>query len=93
MCSNEFHDTGTDDQSVSRTDDLLRILGLSSEEGMQVVNAEVPMAEMAKYATDIRSMTGGRGSFEMEFARYEQVPGNVASEIIAKHQAEKQAEE
>ena len=65
-----------------------RILGLSSEEGMQVVNAEVPMAEMARYATEIRSMTGGRGSFEMEFARYEQVPGNVAGDIIAAHQTE-----
>ena len=65
-----------------------RILGLTSEEGMQVVNAEVPMAEMAKYATEIRSMTGGRGSFEMEFARYEQVPSNVAGDIIAAHQTE-----
>jgi len=69
-----------------------RILGLTSEEGMQVVNAEVPMAEMAKYATEIRSMTGGRGSFEMEFARYEQVPGNVAGDIIAAHQAEVEEE-
>ena len=69
-----------------------RILGLTSEEGMQVVNAEVPLAEMAKYATEIRSMTGGRGSFEMEFARYEQVPGNVAGDIIAAHQAEVEEE-
>ena len=69
-----------------------RILGLTSEEGMQVVNAEVPLAEMAKYATEIRSMTGGRGSFEMEFARYEQVPGNVAGDIIAAHQSEAEEE-
>jgi elongation factor G len=47
------------------------------------------MAELHKYATELRSMTQGRGTFEMEFARYEQVPGNVAQEIIAKHQAEK----
>ena len=51
------------------------------------------MAEMHKYATELRSITQGRGSFEMELARYEQVPGNVASEIIAKHQAEVQAAE
>ena len=69
-----------------------RILGMDVEEGLQVVNAEVPMAEMHKFATELRSMTQGRGSFEMEFARYEQVPANVAAEIIAKHQAE-QAEE
>lgn len=65
-----------------------RILGMSIDEGMQVVNAEVPLAEMQKYATELRSMTQGRGSFEMEFARYEQLPPNVASVIIAKHQAE-----
>ena len=69
-----------------------RILGLSMEEGLQVVNAEVPLAEMAKYATEIRSMTGGRGSFEMEFARYEQVPSNVADAIIAAHQSEAEEE-
>lgn len=69
-----------------------RILGMGVEEGMQVVNAEVPLAEMAKYATELRSMTQGRGSFEMEFDRYEQVPSNVAGEIIAKHQAEQEEE-
>ena len=44
--------------------------------------------EMAKYATELRSMTQGRGTFEMHFERYEQVPGNVAQEIIAKYQSE-----
>lgn len=70
-----------------------RILGMNMEEGMEVVTAEVPMAEMAKYATELRSITRGKGSFEMEFARYEQVPANVANEIIAKHQAEEQEED
>ena len=70
-----------------------RILGMRVEEGMQVVEAEVPYAEMRKYATELRSMTQGRGSFEMRPVRYEQVPGNIASEIIAAHQAEKNAEE
>lgn len=65
-----------------------RVLGMDVDEGMQVVQAEVPLAEMARYATELRSMTQGRGSFEMEFERYEQVPSNVANEIIAKHQAE-----
>jgi len=65
-----------------------RVLGMSADEGLQIVHAEVPMAEMFRYATELRSMTQGRGSFEMNFERYEQVPGNVASEIIAKYQAE-----
>ena len=65
-----------------------RVLGMSADEGLQIVHAEVPMVEMFRYATELRSMTQGRGSFEMTFERYEQVPGNVASEIIAKHQAE-----
>ena len=69
-----------------------RILGMDMEDGMQVVKAEVPQAELARYATELRSMTQGRGSFEVEFDRYEQVPPNIANEIIAKHQAEQQEE-
>ena len=69
-----------------------RILGMDMEEGMEVVQAEVPLAEMHKYATELRSMTQGRGSFEMRFVRYEQVPANVAAEVIAKHQQETEAE-
>jgi len=65
-----------------------RILGMSVEEGMEVVSAEVPYAEIRKYATELRSMTQGRGSFEMSFVRYEQVPPNVAGEVISAHQAE-----
>jgi elongation factor G len=67
-----------------------RILGMGVEEGMQVVNAEVPLAEMSRYATELRSMTQGRGVFEMEFARYETVPSNVANEIIAAFKAEEE---
>ena len=65
-----------------------RIIGMSVDEGLNVVNAEVPMAEMPKYATELRSMTQGRGSFELEFLRYEEVPQHIAGEIIAKHQTE-----
>lgn len=64
-----------------------RIIGMSAEDGLQVVNAEVPQAEMAKYATELRSLTQGSGLFEMEFSRYEQVPANIANEIKAKYQA------
>ena len=67
-----------------------RIIGMSMEEGLEVINAEVPMAEMHKYTTELRSMTQGRGAFEIEFARYEQVPANLANEIIAKNHSEEE---
>ncbi len=69
------------------------ILGIGAEDGLQVITAEVPQAEMFKYSSELRSMTQGRGSFEMEFARYETVPGNVAQKVIAEAQKNKQAEE
>lgn len=61
------------------------------EDGMQIVTAEVPMGEMVKYATDLRSMTQGKGSFHTEFIRYEEVPANMADKII--EQAKKEQEE
>lgn len=60
-----------------------RILGMGAEDGLQVITADVPMAELFMYAAELRSMTGGRGSFEMKFSRYEVVPGNVAQKIVA----------
>lgn len=59
-----------------------RIMGMNQENGKQVLSAEVPMAEMFKYATDLRSMTQARGSFTMKFERYEEVPANEAQKII-----------
>ena len=67
-----------------------RILGMGAEDGMQVITADVPKAELFRYSAELRSMTGGRGSFEMEFARYEQVPSNVAQKIIASVQSEEE---
>jgi elongation factor G len=49
---------------------------------MKVVDAKVPLSEMFGYATSLRSMTEGRGTFVMEFDRYEEVPQNIAQEII-----------
>ena len=57
-------------------------MGMNQVDGLQQVVAEVPMGEMFKYATDLRSMTQARGSFTMEFERYEEVPGDVAKKII-----------
>ena len=60
-----------------------RVLGMQPHpDGGQVVSAEAPLSEMFKYATDLRSMTQGRGSFTMNFERYEDVPQDVAKKII-----------
>src|SRR5947209_10359526 len=50
--------------------------------GMTEIKAEVPMAEMLSYAPDLRSITGGQGEFTMEFARYEEVPGHLATKVV-----------
>lgn len=68
-----------------------RILGMEMVDGKQVINAECPLAEVLKYATDLRSMTQGRGSYEMEFVRYEEVPATQVPKII--EDAKKQAAE
>jgi elongation factor G len=67
-----------------------KVLGMDAEVDMQKVVAEVPQAEMFKYATDLRSMTRGIGSFTSKFARYEEVPAAEAGKIIeaAKHKME-----
>ena len=57
--------------------------------GTQAVKAQVPQSEMFSFASELRSITSGRGSFEMEFSHYKQVPGNVAQKIIAETQAKK----
>ena len=70
-----------------------RIMGMESEDGMQVIVAEVPQAEVFKYSSELRSMTGGRGSFELSFNRYDVVPANVAQKVVAEAAKNKQAEE
>jgi len=60
-----------------------RILGTDMANGKQIITAEVPQAEMFRYATDLRSMTQGRGKFEMHLVRYEEVPAMNNDKIIA----------
>ncbi len=69
-----------------------RVQGMNTEKGHSIVNAHVPLAEMLHYTTQLRSMTGGRGVFTMEFDHYETVPGHLTQEIIAAHQKEKKEE-
>ena len=67
------------------------VLGMESREnGMQRITACVPQAEMLHYATDLRSITQGRGLFSMQFAKYEEVPASIQQELIA--QAKKAGE-
>ena len=67
------------------------VLGMSADDGMQTVEAEVPLAEMGSYTIDLRSMTQGRGSFSCKFVRYEEAPGNVQQKVI--EEAKSRAEE
>ncbi len=60
-----------------------RILGMETVDGLQVISAEAPMVEMLKYATDLRSMTQGRGKYSQEFLCYEEVPYQAQEKIIA----------
>ncbi|HUG32256.1 MAG TPA: elongation factor G [Acidimicrobiia bacterium] len=60
-----------------------KVLGMEGEGMLRTVNAEVPMAEMQQYAAELRSLTSGRGTFEMEFDHYEEVPHNEAQAVIA----------
>ncbi len=68
-----------------------RVQGTDQERGNAVVHAEAPLADIQRYATDLRSFTQGRGIYTMTFSRYEQVPSHLQTEIIT--QAEREREE
>ena len=70
-----------------------RMLGMNPVDGETEVEAEAPLSEMFKYATDLRSMTQARGSFTSEFVRYEDVPGNIAQKIIEQAKIEEEDED
>jgi elongation factor G len=69
------------------------VQGTESERGNTVVVAHVPMAEMTRYTTQVRSITGGRGYFTMEFDHYDIVPTHVAADIIEAHKKEMEGKE
>ena len=70
-----------------------KILGMEPQMGGgQKLMAEAPQAELFDYAIALRSMTQARGSFSMEFDRYDEVPSNLAAKIIEKHKLEEEAE-
>jgi elongation factor G len=70
-----------------------RVQGTDQERGNAIVHAQVPLAEIQRYATDLRSFTQGRGIYTMTFSHYEQVPAHLQSEIIAQAERERQETE
>lgn len=70
-----------------------RVQGSDSEKGKSTIHAHVPMAEVLKYTTELRSMTGGRGVFSMEFDHYDIVPANLAQPIMDAHRKEMESKE
>jgi elongation factor G len=68
-----------------------RVLGMDTKDGMQIITAHVPQAELFTYATDLRSLTGGRGTFSAVLDRYEDVPAHIAEKVIEAHRKEVEA--
>lgn len=68
------------------------VLGIEPENGMRKITALVPLAEIQRYAADLRSLTRGRGTYRVEFSHYEEVPTHLASQIIAQAKAEQEKE-
>ncbi len=70
-----------------------KVLGMETKGHTQVIKSRVPMAEVLKYAPDLRSITSGRGEFQMEFSHYEEVPPQLAERVIKEAKARKAAEQ
>ena len=70
-----------------------KVQGMDNDSGRSIVNAQVPLAEMLRYTTELRSITGGRGVFTMEESHYEQVPAHIAEGIIASKAKDSDEEE
>jgi elongation factor G len=67
-----------------------RVLGMNPSHGMNVIQAQAPLAEVLRYAIDLRSITQGRGTFTIEFDHYEAVPQLIAQKVIAQRKSESQ---
>ena len=67
-----------------------RVVGVDARANSQIIRCKVPMAEVLKYAPDLKSITGGRGMFSMEFSHYEEVPSHLAEKIIAETKASRE---
>ncbi len=65
-----------------------RIQGMDPQNGLQIIKAEVPQSEMFNYAVELKSITGGYGSFDMKFSHYDKVPSEISEKIIEQHNVE-----
>jgi elongation factor G len=70
-----------------------KIMGMDSDGRFQVINAQIPLAELYRYSTTLRSMTAGRGIHKRSLSHYEEVPGEIAQHVIEKAKKEKEEEE
>jgi len=70
-----------------------RVQGMDPKGGSTVIKAQVPLAEMLTYASDLTSMTQGRGTYAMEYSHYEIVPQPIADKIVAAHKPSAEEEE
>ena len=80
VCPSEYQGAVVGDLNSRRG----KIVAMEARAGAQVIRANVPLGQMFGYATDVRSMTQGRATYTMQFARYEEVPRPIAEEIVAK---------
>jgi len=69
-----------------------RVLGMDSKDGFQVISAHVPQSELFTYATELKSLTGGRGTFSSTLDRYDEMPAHLAEKIIEAHKKDHDAE-
>lgn len=70
-----------------------RVLGMENRNNRAIINAEIPLAEILRYGTDLRSMTQGRGIYTIEFGRYEPVPSHLADQVISQSKEEEAEQE
>ena len=68
-----------------------RVLGVEARGHNQVIKANVPMSEILRYAPDLTSMTSGRGEFQMEFARYDELPAHLTEKVVKEAKAASEA--
>lgn len=69
-----------------------RVQGMNPQDRMNIIEAQVPLAELLKYSIDLKSITQGRGTFTTEFSHYEEAPSNITQKVIAEKQTEKAKE-
>jgi elongation factor G len=69
-----------------------KVVGMETKGHIQVIKSKVPMAEVLKYAADLRAITSGRGEFQLEFGHYEELPAHLAEKVIKETKARKMAE-